>query len=74
MRKTIISDASCLILLTNINELHLLQKLYAQIITTAVVAEEFGEPPQNRLISPRPEIKNNNIFLNKKLTGEKQAQ
>ena len=43
MRKTIISDTSCLIILTNIGELDLLRKVYGQIITTAEVADEFGE-------------------------------
>lgn len=44
MPKPIISDTSCLIILTNIGELDLLRKLYGQIITTAEIAEEFAEP------------------------------
>lgn len=44
MPKPIISDTSCLIILTNIGELDLLRKLYGQIITTVEIAEEFGEP------------------------------
>ena len=44
MRKTIISDTSCLIVLTNIGGLDLLKNLYGQIMTTAEVAVEFGEP------------------------------
>jgi predicted nucleic acid-binding protein len=44
MRKIIISDTSCLILLFNINELELLNKLYGTIITTNEVANEFGLP------------------------------
>lgn len=43
MHKTIISDTSCFIVLTNIGELALLQKVYEQIITTPDVAAEFGE-------------------------------
>jgi predicted nucleic acid-binding protein len=43
MPKTIVSDTSCLIVLTNIGELDLLQKFYGQVITTAEVAREFGE-------------------------------
>lgn len=43
MPKTIVSDTSCFIILTNIGELDLLQKVYGQIITTAEVAFEFGE-------------------------------
>ena len=43
MPKTIISDTSCLILLTNIGELDLLHKLYGQIITTNDIADEYGD-------------------------------
>jgi predicted nucleic acid-binding protein len=43
MPKTIISDTSCFILLSNIGELDLLQKLYGEIFTTSVIANEFGE-------------------------------
>lgn len=44
MPKTIISDTSCLIILTNIGELELLHKLYGQITTTLDIATEYGEP------------------------------
>lgn len=44
MPKTIISDTSCFILLSNIGELELLQRLYGQVTTTLEVAIEFGEP------------------------------
>lgn len=43
MPKSIISDTSCLIVLSNIGELQLLQKIYSSIITTKEVAEEFSE-------------------------------
>ena len=43
MPKPIISDTSCLIVLSNIGELQLLQKIYGSIITTKEVAEEFSE-------------------------------
>lgn len=43
MPKTIISDTSCLIILSNIGELGLLQKVYGQIITTIEIAIEYGE-------------------------------
>lgn len=43
MHKIIISDTSCLIILSKIEELELLQKLYGTIITTQEVADEFGE-------------------------------
>ena len=43
MPKTIISDTSCLIILTKIGALELLQKVYGQIITTLDIAKEYGE-------------------------------
>lgn len=43
MPKTIISDTSCFIILSNIGELNLLHKVYGQIITTVEIANEFGE-------------------------------
>lgn len=42
MREIIISDTSCLIILSNIEALDLLQKLYSKITTTADIANEFG--------------------------------
>ena len=63
--KTIISDTSCLIVLTNINELDLLQKVYGEIITTQEVADEFGEAlpdwikiesPTNKLLQQTLEL------------------
>lgn len=44
MHKTIISDTSCFIILTNIGELDLLQKVYGEIVTTIEVATEYGQP------------------------------
>lgn len=43
MHRTIISDTSCFILLTNIGELDLLKKVYGQVVTTMEVAAEFGQ-------------------------------
>jgi predicted nucleic acid-binding protein len=43
MRKTIISDTSCFIILTNIGELDLLQKVYGRVITTLDIAIEYGD-------------------------------
>jgi predicted nucleic acid-binding protein len=43
MPKTIISDTSCFIILSNIGALDILQKVYGQIITTQEIATEFGE-------------------------------
>lgn len=44
MPKTIISDTSCLIILSNIGALDILQKLYGQVFTTIDIANEYGEP------------------------------
>jgi len=43
MQAIIISDTSCLIILDKIDELSLLQKLYDRVITTQLVADEFGK-------------------------------
>jgi predicted nucleic acid-binding protein len=43
MPKTIISDTSCFIILTNIGELELLHKVYGEIITSIDIATEYGE-------------------------------
>ena len=43
MPKTIISDTSCFIILTNIDELELLHKVYREIVTTIDIAAEYGE-------------------------------
>lgn len=42
MDKIIISDTSCLIVLSRINQLEILKNLYSQIIITKDVFEEFG--------------------------------
>ena len=43
MHKVIISDTSCLIILTKINELDLLYKVYKEIVTTTEIQIEFDE-------------------------------
>ncbi len=40
--RTIIADTSCFIILTNIDALPLLQKVYGAIVTTPEIAAEFG--------------------------------
>lgn len=42
MPKSVISDTSCLIILSNINELEILKELYGEITTTYEVEAEFG--------------------------------
>src|ERR1700743_2084222 len=43
MPDVVIADTSCFIILSNINELDLLQKVYGTIITTPDIAREFAE-------------------------------
>lgn len=43
MHGTIISNTSCFIVLHNIGELNLLNKIYGQITTTLEVAKEFDQ-------------------------------
>jgi predicted nucleic acid-binding protein len=54
MQNAIISDTSCLILLDNIGELEILQRLFGKIITTQDVAIEFGKalPEWFEIINP----------------------
>ena len=44
MPEVVIADASCLIVLTKIGELEVLQRLYGAVLTTPIVAAEFGKP------------------------------
>ena len=41
--RVIIADSSCLIALSNINELEIFQKVYEQITITPEIEDEFGE-------------------------------
>ena len=43
MPKVVISDISCFIILSKINELDLLHKVYDNILTTPEIANEYGE-------------------------------
>lgn len=41
--QVVITDTSILIVLYKIGELELLKRVYGEIITTSIIAEEFGE-------------------------------
>jgi predicted nucleic acid-binding protein len=43
MHKVVISDTSCFIILSNINELDLLKQVYGKVFTTPEVVLEFGD-------------------------------
>jgi predicted nucleic acid-binding protein len=59
MRRTIISDTSCLIALTNIGELELLKKVYDEITTTSEVENEYGEklPAWIKIKNPKDKLR-----------------
>ena len=59
MHRVIISDTSCLIILSKVNELELLHKVYQEIVTTAEIQNEFGEKLPNwvKIL----EVKNKNL-------------
>jgi predicted nucleic acid-binding protein len=50
MPKVVISDASCLIILSKIGELDLLHLLYSQVYITPEIKSEFGESLPNWII------------------------
>jgi predicted nucleic acid-binding protein len=43
MHKIIISDTSCFIVLSKIDELDILHKVYSKIITTIDIVAEYGD-------------------------------
>lgn len=74
MQATIISDTSCLILLDKIGELHLLKSLFGKIITTEMVANEFGDQLPEWIIIKNPTDLKNIILLEASLDkGEASA-
>jgi len=74
MPKIIISDTSCLIILSKIGQLDLLQKLYGQVITTKDIAEEFGEPiPEWLLIQNATDVYRQKILEMQIDKGESSA-
>jgi predicted nucleic acid-binding protein len=58
MQKTVIADASCIILFDKIDELLLLRKLFGFIYTTPEIASEFGKPLPDWIIVHAPKDKN----------------
>lgn len=74
MQATIISDTSCLILLDKIQDLELLKVLFGQIVTTPIVAEEYGNLLPDWIIIQEPENKKNQLILEASLDkGEASA-
>lgn len=44
MRRKVIADTTCFIVLSEIKELDILRALYAEVYTSETIAQEFGEP------------------------------
>ncbi len=63
MPATIVSDTSCLILLDKIGELYLLQKLFGRVITTQIVADEFGKELPDWISIQNPADTKNQMVL-----------
>ena len=74
MQPVIVSDTTCLILLQKIGELNLLQKLFDQILTTQIVADEFGAELPNWINVQNPIDRKNQMILETSLDkGEASA-
>jgi predicted nucleic acid-binding protein len=74
MPNVVIADTSCFIILSNIDELDILQKLYKQITTTPDVALEFGEPLPDWIIIKSPTDHQKQLILEQQVDkGEASA-
>ncbi len=74
MQRTIISDASCLILLDKIGHIEILNQLFGQIVTTSVIAQEFDRPLPEWIHLQEPVDKNyQNIIQTSVDKGEASA-
>ena len=62
MSATIISDISCLILLTNASKLHLLEKLFDKVYIAPTIAAEYKLPIPNWIEIRRPSDSQFNKF------------
>ena len=67
MNKIIISDTSCLIVLSKINKLSLLKELFQEVLITEEVKTEYGGPLPNWIIICSVKDKNKQVDLEEKL-------
>jgi len=65
--KVIISDASCIIALTNIDKLEILKKLFKEIIVTPEVAAEYKKPLPDWIV--KKDVKNKDLINEIKKQG-----
>ena len=65
MPKTVIADTTCFIVLSDIDELDLLHKVYSEITTTHIIAQEFGTvlPSWVQVRSPKDTIREAELSL-----------
>ena len=66
--KVIISDTACLIGLTNIGQINILQEMYGSVMVTLEVAEEYGVPLPD-WINVQAVSDSNKTFIFNKLLG-----
>jgi predicted nucleic acid-binding protein len=74
MPELVIADTTCFIVLSKINELHILNKLYSQITTTPEVINEFGDDLPGWVIIKSPSDKQKQLILEQQVDkGEASA-
>ncbi|MEX0685007.1 MAG: hypothetical protein WD267_00955 [Balneolales bacterium] len=73
MPKTIVADASCLILLKKIDRLELLHQLFDNILITELVAKEFRNPLPKWIKITNPSITLQKGLINILDAGEASA-
>lgn len=73
MQRIIVSDASCLIVLQKLDELPLLKVLFGTVITTCIIAKEFGLPLPDFIHIVDPSSPNVALFAPKLDAGESSA-
>jgi predicted nucleic acid-binding protein len=58
MQNVLISDTSCLVILSKINKLHLLNQLFGKILITPEIADEYGKflPEWIEIRNPKDKI------------------
>ncbi len=74
MRRVIISDTSCLVILEKIGELNLLQKLFGEVCIPQEMALEWGYPLPEWILLKNPADKDQQLILEVSLDkGESSA-
>ena len=70
----IVSDTSCLIVLSKTGQLDLLHDLFSQVFVTPEVVREFGEPLPNWISVQEVQMRPFNVFLKLNWISEKQVR